>query len=110
MQAADWAMDHFRTHLLGRCFTLFSDHKPLEKLNAQHTKTLNRLQLKANEFDFVIRYKKGAEMPADFLSRNVVTSIDIDEVKSEVETGNGTQNITYPPLTVPPTEIVRMQD
>ena len=110
MQAADWAMDHFRTHLLGRRFTLFSDHKPLEKLNVQHTKTLNRLQLKATEFDFIIKYKKGDEMPADFLSRNVVTSLEIQEVHSELNTENGTRNIKYPPLTVSPSEIVQMQE
>ena len=80
MQAAVWAMEHFHTHLLGRRFTLFTDHKPLEKLNTVHTKTLNRLQLKANEFTFDIKYKKGAEMPADFLSRNVVNAITVDPV------------------------------
>ena len=30
-----------------------------------------------NEFDFVIQYKNGKEMPADFLSRNVLAAIDI---------------------------------
>jgi len=29
------------------------------------------------EHDFVIQYKKGSEMPADFLSRNVLEEIDI---------------------------------
>jgi len=42
-----------------------------------HTKTLNRLQEKMNSFDFVIQYKKGTEMPADFLSRNVLNEIDV---------------------------------
>ena len=32
MQAAVWAMDHFDTYLQGRPFTLFTDHRPLEKL------------------------------------------------------------------------------
>jgi hypothetical protein len=30
-----------------------------------------------NNFDFVIQYKKGSEMPADFLSRNVLEEIDV---------------------------------
>ncbi len=75
MQAAIWGMDHFSTYLKGRHFTLFSDHKPLEKLGKVHTRTLNRLQEAMNTFDFKIVYKKGSEMPADFLSRNVIDSI-----------------------------------
>ena len=46
MQAAVWAMDHFQT--------------------------LNRLQIKGNEYTFNIKHKKGTEMPADFLSLSVV--------------------------------------
>jgi len=75
MQASIWGMEHFFTYLRGRHFTLFTDHKPLEKLGAVHTKTLNRLQEMMNSYDFTIQYKKGSEMPADFLSRNVVNSI-----------------------------------
>jgi len=75
MQAAIWGMDHFDTYLKGRHFTLYTDHKPLEKLGKIHTKTLNRLQEAMNIYDFKIVYKKGDEMPADFLSRNTVANI-----------------------------------
>ena len=85
MQAAVWAMDHFHTHLTGRRFTLYTDHKPLEKLNSIHTKTLNRLQLKANEYTFDIKHKKGSEMPADYLSRNVVDAVEIAAVCNEAK-------------------------
>ena len=81
MQACLWGMDHFETYLKGRHFTLFTDHKPLEKLGKVHTKTLNRLQEAMNQFDFEILYKKGSEMPADFLSRNVVNSISLSNEK-----------------------------
>ena len=82
MQAAIWAMEHFDTHLRGRHFTLFTDHRPLEKVGKVHTKTLNRLQEAMLTFDFEIMYKKGSEMPANFLSRNmVVASISFDEDK-----------------------------
>ena len=30
-----------------------------------------------NEYDFLIQYKNGKEMPADFLSRNVLSPIDV---------------------------------
>ncbi len=75
MQAAIWGMEHFETYLRGRKFTLFTDHRPLEKLGKVHTKTLNRLQEAMNTFDFEIVYKKGSEMPADYLSRNLVNAI-----------------------------------
>jgi len=42
-----------------------------------HKKTLSRLEQKMTEYDFIIQYKKGSEMPADFLSRNVLAEIDV---------------------------------
>ena len=71
-------MEHFHTYLRGRHFTLFTDHKPLEKLGKVHNKTLNRLQEIMNTYDFKIIYKKGSEMPADFLSRNVIGAISLE--------------------------------
>jgi hypothetical protein len=78
MQAAIWGMEHFETFLRGKHFILYTDHKPLEKLGKVHTRTFNRLQELMNEFDFEICYKKGSEMPADFLSRNAVDAINLD--------------------------------
>ncbi len=78
MQAAIFGMETFEVHLKGRQFKLFTDHKPLEKLGKVHIKTLNRLQQMMNLFSFEIIYKKGEEMPADFLSRNAVDAIGSD--------------------------------
>ena len=86
MQATIWAMEHFDTHLRGRHFTLFTDHQPLEKLGKVHTKTLNRLQEAMLTFDFEIVYKKGSEMPANFLSRNMVVdsiTFNKDKIRDE---------------------------
>jgi len=83
MLAAVWAMDHFDNHLRGRKFTLYTDHKPLEKLGKVHTKTLNRLQQAMNEYQFEIKYKPGKDMPADYLSRNVFTVKDQPEVQED---------------------------
>ena len=77
MQAVCWGIQHFDVHLRGRKFVVYSDHRPLEKLSLVHNKTLNRLQEIMNEYDFIIQYKNGKEMPADFLSRNVIAEIDI---------------------------------
>jgi hypothetical protein len=81
MQAAIWGMEHFETYPRGQKFTLYTDHRPLEKLGKVHTKTLNRLQEAMNMFDFEIMYKKGSEMPADYLSRNLVSAISWDSAE-----------------------------
>jgi hypothetical protein len=49
----------------------------LENLATVHKKTLNRLQEAMLEYDFVIKHKSGDEMPADFLSCNVLANIDV---------------------------------
>ena len=72
MAAAVWRMEFYNKYLRGKQFTLYTDHKPLKRLSHLHTKTLNRLQLAMLEYDFVIQYKKGIIMPADFLSRSKI--------------------------------------
>ncbi len=67
--AAVWGMEVFNEYLRGKQFILFTDNKPLEKLGHLHTKTLNCLQTALLEHDFVVQYKKGTNMPADYLSR-----------------------------------------
>jgi hypothetical protein len=39
-----WGIEHFNVYLIGKQFTLVTDHRPLEHLGSVHTKTLNRLQ------------------------------------------------------------------
>jgi hypothetical protein len=75
MQAVIWGIEHFVTYLRGWRFTLYTDHRPLEKLGKVHTKMHNRLQESMNTFDLEIIYKKGSEMPADYLSCNLVSAI-----------------------------------
>jgi hypothetical protein len=68
LTACTWGIENFSVYLRGQKFTLYTDHKPLEKLSTVHTKTLNRLQQAMSEHDFVICHKPGHEMPANFLS------------------------------------------
>ncbi len=74
--AAVWGMEVFKEYLRGKQFVLFTDHKPLEKLGHLHTKMLNRLQAALLEHDFVVQYKRGTTMPADYLSRLPAFEID----------------------------------
>jgi hypothetical protein len=67
--AAVWGMDFFNEYLKGKRFILYTDHKPLEKLGHLHSKMLNQLQTALLEHDFIIQYKKGSNMRADYLSR-----------------------------------------
>lgn len=83
MDAAFWAMKHFSTFLVGKHFVLFTDHKTLKTMGKVHTKTHNRLQLAT--FDFKIVYKKGSEMPADYLSRSFVKAITLDDMAIKAE-------------------------
>jgi len=41
MAAAKWGMEYFDNYLWGKPFTLYTDHKPLEKLSHLHTKAMN---------------------------------------------------------------------
>ena len=58
---------------------MYSDHKPLETAGKKHEKSLSRIGEAFGQWDFEIKYKKGSEMPADFLSRNVVEAIDLSD-------------------------------
>jgi hypothetical protein len=89
----------------------------LEKLGHLHSKTLNRLQTALLEHDFVIQYKKGSNMPADYLSRlpgakDTVASIsafdsfqaDLYELQMQDEVLQGIQtfrNMNQWPQTIP---------
>ena len=85
MAAMIWAMDHFSQYLRGHHFTVYSDHKPLETAGKKHEKTLSRIGEAFGQWDFEIKYKKGSEMPADFLSRNVVEAIDLSDSELQKE-------------------------
>ena len=76
MAAAVFAIEHFHVYLHNNRFTLYMDHRPLEKVSTVHKRTLNRLQELLNQYTFELRYKPGVEnTAADALSRNAVDSI-----------------------------------
>ena len=83
MSASIWAMEHYSVYLKGKPFNLYTDHKPLVTLKTVHNKTLNRLQELMLTYDFETIYLMGSEMPADFLSRNVVEAISTNDIQIE---------------------------
>jgi RNase H-like domain found in reverse transcriptase len=67
--AAVWGMDVFNKYLKGKQLILYTDHKPVEKMGHLHTNMMNHLQAAMLGHNFVIQYKKGTSMLADYLSR-----------------------------------------
>lgn len=70
-----WAVKHYRSYLYGRKFNIITDHKPLEWLykNKDPSSRLMRWRIALEEYDYIIKYKKGAcNQNADALSRNPV--------------------------------------
>jgi hypothetical protein len=88
MAAAVWGIEHFDVYLIGKQFTLVTDHRLLEHLGTVHTKTLNRLQHLMLEYDFTIEYRVGEDNAvADYLSINSTTT-DTASVQEHVSTLN----------------------
>ena len=76
--AAVFAVKQFRHYLLGRPFSLHTDHQPLQWLSAQKMEgRLCRWALALQEFDFEIKYRRGsANGNADALSR--VPAVEVE--------------------------------
>ncbi len=86
MAAAVFGIEYFSVYLRGRRFSLFTDHKPLERLSDTHTRTLNRLQQVMLEYDFTLNYRRGEDnVVADFLSRTAAVAALTDESGSVME-------------------------
>ena len=72
--AVVYTLTKFARYLLGRSFTLLSDHKPLSYLRSGRSVRgrLCRWALALQEYDFVVHHIPGSQnFFADFLSRNV---------------------------------------
>ncbi|GBP00089.1 Retrovirus-related Pol polyprotein from transposon 297 [Eumeta japonica] len=75
-----WATHTFRPYLLGRPFTVFTDHQPLRGIAnlKDQTSRLARFRHKLSEYEFEIVYKPGTtNLNADALSRLPTTCINV---------------------------------
>lgn len=80
LTAIHWAVEHFRSYLYGRRFTVRTDHRPLVFLfnMKKPTSKLTRMRLDLEEFDFDIEFLAGkANVCADALSRIPTKSEDL---------------------------------
>ena len=72
--AVVYGCEKFHTYLFDHSFTVHSDHKPLESIHLKHLTAApprpQRMLLRLQPFDIVIRYQPGKSMEiADALSR-----------------------------------------
>ncbi|MGH0117755.1 UNVERIFIED_CONTAM: hypothetical protein FKN15_039051 [Acipenser sinensis] len=70
--AIKWAVDSLRYYLLGRPFTLVTDHAPLKWLHTMRDTNarITRWSLALQPFNFVVKHRAGKEhLNADFFSR-----------------------------------------
>ena len=76
----------YRHYLLGRRFTIVSDHRPLVWLKNMREPTgrLGRWALKLSEFDYEIKYRAGRKNEnADALSRLTTANVAVGEMGEE---------------------------
>ena len=86
MLAVVFGCERFHMYVYGKSFIIESDHKPLEMINLKNLaaapQRLQRMFLRVQPSDFVLRYKPGKQMMlADAMSRqpsSESTQIDLD--------------------------------
>ena len=90
MLAVVFGCERFHMYVYGKSFVLESDHKPLEMINLKNLaaapQRLQRMFLRVQPYDFVLRYKPGKQMMlADAMSRQPSSeSTQIDLVYTSV--------------------------
>jgi len=90
-----YSCTQFRPYLLGRRFTIFTDHRPLcfFAKSTDPTSRVSRWRLKLSCYDFEIVYKAGKlNVVADALSRNPVRLgiLQQDEIRPRTRSQAGT--------------------
>lgn len=76
------AVKYWQYKLIGERFTVYSDHKPLEKLNlkCRTDEELGDMTYYLSQYDFEIIYSPGKyNQEADCLSRNLVLELNKNE-------------------------------
>ncbi|KAG0438726.1 Retrovirus-related Pol polyprotein from transposon [Dictyocoela muelleri] len=89
--AALWAMEKLEFYLIGKKFTLISDHKALEELHKKKefgTPRVQRWLERFSKFDFDICYREGSKLlQSDALSReaaSLTANYDCDDLSTKI--------------------------
>jgi len=85
------AVRYWQYWLMGRRFTVFSDHKPLENLRikARTDEELGDLLNNLLQYDFEVIYKPGSSnIEADCLSRNPVLEPEENQLRDNIQVVN----------------------
>lgn len=80
--AVKWALDSFKYYLLGRHFTLETDHRALLWVNKMKDSNarITRWYLSLQPYQFTVLHRPGKEnLAADFLSRHVSEEPEVGE-------------------------------
>ena len=69
-----WACEHYHLYLYGQPVTVLTDHLPLlgmiNKPGAKLSARVERWVLRLQPYDVTLKYQKGADNPADYMSRH----------------------------------------
>ena len=88
--AVVWGCEYFHLHIYGKLqVEVLTDHKPLLGLfgnpNAKLSARLERWALRLQPYQPVIKYRKGSDNPADYLSRHPGTQVVNSNQETVVE-------------------------
>ena len=83
-----FACTKFQIYLLGKQFTVHTDHKPLvfifNKPKSENPYRVERMRLKLQGFNFEVKYVKGSQNPIDYLSRKPRELTEHDRKESKL--------------------------
>lgn len=88
------AVRYWQHWLIGKSFTVYSDHKPLENMNlkSRTDEELSDLTYYLSQYDFKIKYASRKEKERKL---KIIHMINLKEIKIDQERNNDKQNVYF---------------